>query len=217
MKMVEFNGVLIPTFEWLYPSLLFWKLGELIVDQLKSLCLNKELAILIGTSGSGKTRQTFEVLCSIYGIYFTLTDGKNPGSSDLTKMLKRLENHMDRSNLNSNQDYLTRLIKCIVLSRLSLFKQCYELTSITPRDWLLIQLRFDCTPILNEARKLTEKDLESKLKELTLYMQQKNECNGSVGYLPIFLDEAQATMYMYSDFFYSTNDDQNKAIILRIK
>ena len=119
---------------------------------------------------------------------------------------------MDQSNPNSNQDYLTRFIKCIVLSRLYLFRQCYEFASMTPRDWLLIQLRFDCTSILHEARKLTEKDLDSKLKELTLYMQQKNECNGLAGYLPIFLDEAQATMFMYSDFFYSAKGEQNKPL-----
>ena len=70
LRMVEFNGVQIPTFESLYPSLLFWKLGELNVDPLKSLCLNKELAIMIGTSGSGKTRQIFGVMFSLWNLFY---------------------------------------------------------------------------------------------------------------------------------------------------
>ncbi|GBC03986.1 hypothetical protein RclHR1_05440004 [Rhizophagus clarus] len=57
---------------------------------LKELSDIKEIMIILGTSGSGKTRTLIELLCKKYGFYFTgLTKG-NPDSDDRSMMIDHL-------------------------------------------------------------------------------------------------------------------------------
>ena len=57
---------------------------------LEELSQIKECLIVLGTSGSGKTRTLIELLCKKYGFYFTGLTKENPGSGDLSMMIDHL-------------------------------------------------------------------------------------------------------------------------------
>ncbi|KAJ3289736.1 hypothetical protein HDU79_003839 [Rhizoclosmatium sp. JEL0117] len=71
------------------PTLLFWNLGFLNIDDLLSQCLSQRMTIMVGTSGTGKTRDIFEILTQRFGLFFTVHDYVIPGSPDFTNMLQR--------------------------------------------------------------------------------------------------------------------------------
>jgi hypothetical protein len=107
------DGVSVPCFRDSQASLLFWKLGSLNVDALLNRCVKEKVTIIIGTSGSGKTREIFEVLTRVYGLYFTLKEHvlSGPGSLDFTKMLQRFKHHVSTdSNPTAVHDESTQVI-----------------------------------------------------------------------------------------------------------
>jgi tRNA splicing ligase len=53
---------------------------------------------MIGTSGCGKTRQIFEVLSKLFGIFFTISDSRIPGADDFTVMMMRLKDHIRKDH-----------------------------------------------------------------------------------------------------------------------
>ncbi|CAB5378224.1 unnamed protein product [Rhizophagus irregularis] len=57
---------------------------------LEDLSQIKEIMIVLGTSGSGKTRTLIELLCKKYGIYFTGLVKENPGSGDLRDIFETI-------------------------------------------------------------------------------------------------------------------------------
>jgi hypothetical protein len=203
------NGIQIPCFDGEKPTILFWKLGELNVDQLQKECLNRNLTVIIGASGSGKTRQTFEVLCKVYGVHFTMSDSRIPGSLDFSIMIKKLGEHLVVNSPVANQKYLNRFMKCLIGARLFLFKHCYDLKRITQQEWLLMQLRYDCSKIIHEFHKFNKRDLDNQIQSLIQFMLDLNKCGN---FIPVFIDEAQATIGLYKDHFHSTKGEQSKSL-----
>jgi hypothetical protein len=206
------GDVHLPLFDYTNPSILFWKLGSYDVMPLLQKCSHSELTVILGSSGSGKTRSVFEVLCKIYGIFFTVTDSNMPGTTDFNFMLDRLKDHI-APQYDSNQAYLDRFVKCLLCARLSLFQHCFGLKFISPQEWLLIQLRFNCIILVNFFRQLNEKDLDDTLSKMFTMMGQKNrENDASRTHVPIFIDEAQYTISLYPNCFQSSTNTYEKPL-----
>ncbi|KAJ3382466.1 hypothetical protein HDU92_004760 [Lobulomyces angularis] len=124
---------------------------ESLIDRLDkplSNCLdNLDLGILLGTSGSGKTRTIFEYLSKRYGFYFTITDdiySESLGSSDFTIFKYEIAGGKDLNihDKFSSQVYVDQFITCLVTARFFAFKifQKYLNDKFTPELWLFAEL-----------------------------------------------------------------------------
>ncbi|CAB4485283.1 unnamed protein product [Rhizophagus irregularis] len=87
---------------------------------LEELSQIKECLIVLGASGSGKTRTLIELLCKKYGFYFTGLTKDDLGSCDLSMMIEHLLSRL-KNPLIHNGFYTMRYSKCL------LFAQIYTL------------------------------------------------------------------------------------------
>ncbi|POG57753.1 hypothetical protein GLOIN_2v1737263, partial [Rhizophagus irregularis DAOM 181602=DAOM 197198] len=96
--------------------------------------------IVMGTSGSGKTRTLIELLCKKYGIYFTGLVKENPGSGDLRMMIDHIFPRLKES-LPKNDLYATRYSKCLLFARIYTLNYILEnYGKINPCNWAILQL-----------------------------------------------------------------------------
>ncbi|PKK57001.1 hypothetical protein RhiirC2_858389, partial [Rhizophagus irregularis] len=107
---------------------------------LEDLSQIKEIMIVMGTSGSGKTRTLIELLCKKYGIYFTGLVKENPGSGDLRMMIDHIFPRLKES-LPKNDLYATRYSKCLLFARIYTLNYILEnYGKINPCNWAILQL-----------------------------------------------------------------------------
>lgn len=100
----------------------------------------KECLIVLGTSGSGKTRTLIELLCKKYGFYFTGLTNENPGSGDLSMMIDHLPPRL-KDSVNQNSAYSMRYSKCLLFTRI--YTLNYILRNygkISSYNWAILQL-----------------------------------------------------------------------------
>ncbi|CAB4484779.1 unnamed protein product [Rhizophagus irregularis] len=176
---------------------------------LEDLSQIKEIMIVMGTSGSGKTRTLIELLCKKYGIYFTGLVKENPGSGDLRMMIDHIFPRLKES-LPKNDLYATRYSKCLLFARIYTLNYILEnYGKINPCNWAILQLCptvfFDYDifeEITSEFRKISEQYLDDNLRKLirniSLLVNQKR--------LPVILDEAQELIDRFQNKFTSTTD-----------
>ncbi|CAB5365005.1 unnamed protein product [Rhizophagus irregularis] len=176
---------------------------------LEDLSQIKEIMIVLGTSGSGKTRTLIELLCKKYGIYFTGLVKENPGSGDLRMMIDHIFPRLKES-LPKNDLYATRYSKCLLFARIYTLNYILEnYGKINPCNWAILQLCptvfFDYDifeEITSEFRKISEQYLDENLRKLirniSLLVNQKR--------LPVILDEAQELIDRFQNKFTSTTD-----------
>ncbi|CAB4442739.1 unnamed protein product [Rhizophagus irregularis] len=120
---------------------------------LEDLSQIKEIMIVMGTSGSGKTRTLIELLCKKYGIYFT---------------------GLIKESLPKNDIYATRYSKCLLFARIYTLNYILEnYGKINPCNWAILQLCptvfFDYDifeEITSEFRKISEQYLDENLRKL---------------------------------------------------
>ncbi|KAK7018441.1 hypothetical protein R3P38DRAFT_1300252 [Favolaschia claudopus] len=147
-----------------HPGILIDRLGRFSDDaKLKSRVdgIFKKTAqtFLVNTSGSGKTRLSFEGLCQHWGFYFALAQDTNRlGSRDSADAVRRGDLELEWTPppfespsfwpaLKKNIDILDKRLSRVVLGRLLIFHLyseiigTQEITEEHKRKWLLLQLR----------------------------------------------------------------------------
>jgi len=99
--------------------------------------------MMVGTSGSGKTRHIYELFCKIYGIFLTFDtaeNSKNIGSQDLDQAAYSMR--LEQNDPKASEKALRRT-RSVIAARLFVLDKILSLYSqecFTPRLWLLIQL-----------------------------------------------------------------------------
>ncbi|KAJ7753844.1 hypothetical protein B0H16DRAFT_1372898 [Mycena metata] len=215
------------------PALLVHRLGEFyaepdIRDRIRSIFVRGKDTFLVNTSGSGKTRLTFEGLCQDWGFYFSATDNASGyAAQDMTDILEtRLPREprfvqdlspwtdfTRRLKSSDNQQIAAHHFNAVLLARLLMFQMFVELmyeTGPTPEHklrWLLFQLRPRLVAAWDSAVHLTHillKDDGSYLKEcVTETMAKIRDIFGGEVHLFYVLDEAQAPAASFPSAFYT--------------
>ncbi|KAF0475769.1 hypothetical protein F8M41_024572 [Gigaspora margarita] len=98
------------------------------------------LLVLLGTSGCGKTRTCYELLCHCWGLYFVAARRGNGGSGDIETIENYLFNKMT-DNFEENRNKAIHIVRCAILSRLLILDHCIKssLSTFIPQRWLLLQ------------------------------------------------------------------------------
>ncbi|GES79877.1 hypothetical protein GLOIN_2v1558481 [Rhizophagus clarus] len=121
--------------------------GYLHEEKLTTLLKNvkeSQLVFLLGTSGSGKTRSLYELLCKTFGIYLSLSAGngfRNLGSHDLDASISELGQYLT-NDPEKNSLTALRFTRAILLGQLFILNKLLEGydRNFTPKKWLLMQL-----------------------------------------------------------------------------
>ncbi|KAK6971483.1 hypothetical protein R3P38DRAFT_721836 [Favolaschia claudopus] len=143
------------------PLMILQDLGSFIHDPILSsrvdnLFVRGKNTVLVNTSGSGKSRLTFEGLCHNWGLYFTVTSPwvRDLGSQDITSVIETLTSSLEEvplsvhspRQLEKNHTIAERCISRALLARLLVFRIFIEtakesgLTEDHKKRWLMLQL-----------------------------------------------------------------------------
>ena len=96
--------------------------------------------IFLGTSGCGKTRTCYELLCENWGLYFVASRKGNGGSADIEKIHSHLDANMTE-DFDKNRKNALEIMRCAILSRLLILQYCLKNASaFNKQRWLLIQI-----------------------------------------------------------------------------
>ncbi|RGB27938.1 hypothetical protein C1646_717346 [Rhizophagus diaphanus] len=176
----------------------------------------KDIMIVLGTSGSGKTRTLIELLCKKYGFYFTSLVKENLGSCDLLMMIDHLFPKL-KSSLVQNDAYAIRFSKCLLFARIYILHYILETYGeISPYNWAILQLCptvFFNSDIFEEItlefRKVPEQYFDENfrklIREILFLVNQKR--------LPVILDEAQELIdRFYNKFSSTTKEDETRSL-----
>ncbi|RIA82176.1 hypothetical protein C1645_743972 [Glomus cerebriforme] len=125
------------------PSLLLYNLHEPItrISAVQSAITKAKnnLLIFLGTSGCGKTRTCYELLCENWGLYFVASRKGNGGSADI----EAIETHLSEKstqNFEENRRFAENIMRCAILSRLLILCHCMNnAPKFNKQRWLLIQ------------------------------------------------------------------------------
>ncbi|OZJ03664.1 hypothetical protein BZG36_03526 [Bifiguratus adelaidae] len=104
-----------------------------------------QLGVIVGASGSGKSRTAIEILCRHFGFYFTCATGGTQhafGSKDMQYMLESIKTRCsDPQKVVENDNYTKRFATRVVLTRVYIL--CYLLNTeieLSPYEWTMMQL-----------------------------------------------------------------------------
>jgi hypothetical protein len=185
------------------PNMLLWKLKSgfnslsthELMYQIKDTCY----AVMAGPSMSGKTRLVFETLFHSYGIYFTF-DEDMVSSVDFNLCIKDLEGASELS-LQQRKKLLQNNVRCLISARLSLLKYLLEKfpTQMSCEKWLMIQLKFDFTPIYHHFKGFADAVLIEESQQLNLFGRNLNPNK-----FLFFIDDAHVAVPTLKDFFPSS-------------
>ncbi|KAK6997440.1 hypothetical protein R3P38DRAFT_1887478 [Favolaschia claudopus] len=222
------------------PSVLLRDLGYFSEDALLSRRVNNIFAkeqhtFLVNTSGSGKTRLTFEGLCQNWGLYLVgAIDANRIGSSDLKTLLQShvakngfmrdVSTNIDEKsrNISLTCQCLRKLLLCRLLI-LSIFAEHIHAVGIQPdhlKKWLLLQ----AVPGMLKERALrdvfsallirtVETDDAHTRDYIAFVLGKLRKLFGSGFHLFVVIDEAQVILgHHYSAF---QNQDGTPYTILR--
>ncbi|KAK7044928.1 hypothetical protein R3P38DRAFT_2609283, partial [Favolaschia claudopus] len=210
------------------PLMILQDLGSFIRDPVLSsrvdnLFVRGKNTVLVNTSGSGKTRLTFEGLCHNWGLYFTVVSRgvQDLGSYDLASVINRLDSDLSLSEISSspeglrrleeNHNLAERLISRALLARLLVFRLFLKIakdrggiTDEHKRRWLLLQL----SPSLGSvpdifhtlAAFLDDFNPGRKIAEMLVDIQELLELGGDF-HLFLVLDEGQVTARKFGGAF----------------
>ncbi|KAK6971482.1 hypothetical protein R3P38DRAFT_2670398 [Favolaschia claudopus] len=208
------------------PLMILQDLGSFIRDPVLSsrvdnLFVRGKNTVFVNTSGSGKTRLTFEGLCHNWGLYFTVVSRgvQDLGSHDLASVINRLELNLSSEissspeglrRLEENHNLAERLISRALLARLLVFRVFLKIakdigiTDEHKRRWLLLQLSpsLESVPDIFHilAAFLDDFDPGRKIAE-TLADIQELLGLGDDFHLFLVLDEGQVTAHKFGRAF----------------
>ncbi|KAK7044927.1 hypothetical protein R3P38DRAFT_2766480 [Favolaschia claudopus] len=207
------------------PLMILQDLGSFIHDPILSsrvdnLFVRGKNTVLVNTSGSGKSRLTFEGLCHNWGLYFTVTSPwvRDLGSQDITTVIETLTSTLEEvtlpahspRQLEKNHTIAERCISRALLARLLVFRIFLEtakesgLTEDHKKRWLMLQL----SPFLGTGSDVFQM-LAMELGDFspaheiasTLVDIQEMLGLGDIFHLFLVLDEGQATATKFDTAF----------------
>ena len=149
--------------------------------------------MILGTSGSGKTRTIYEFLCKHFGIHLVAVTGlENYGSTDMWNMISALNRTLDSNFPQKNDSYVRGYVQCIMAARFFVLKNLLsEGVIMTPKSWLFIQIlstgRDWFRELVDIFRTVDFDVLERKSREYLDFVSPKIGINGDA--IPVFLDE----------------------------
>ncbi|KAJ3053840.1 hypothetical protein HK097_003250, partial [Rhizophlyctis rosea] len=116
-----------------------------VADLEEALVANAKVLYVLGTSGAGKTRTNFELLCRRYGCYITLAKESGPGSNDASKLMTKITPRLPDENPEVNSQTARHWILSLVMGRLTLLRWMLKRAgslnlTLTPSTLLLLQL-----------------------------------------------------------------------------
>ncbi|CAG8631293.1 11414_t:CDS:2, partial [Paraglomus brasilianum] len=208
------------------PSLLLHDLPECGKDgwtkaqELLSDNYDAALTTILGVSGSGKTHLCFETLCQKYGFYIVAAPSTYLGSStrDLQTITEDLETMTLRyGSLKHTQEasiMAKHATKYVLLAQLLILHRLLSNCTMTPKEWLLFQLR----PQNDVFRRLSWTLWQSTYRNevLSNFTNIKDKilpkCHNLTGqnHLIVILDEAQVLLNKMKDFFLRESEPQSK-------
>ncbi|CAB4440125.1 unnamed protein product [Rhizophagus irregularis] len=97
------------------------------------------ILIFLGTSGCGKTRTCYELLCENWGLYFVASKQGNGGSSDIERISSAF-NERKTQDFEKNREIAVGIVCCAILARLLILRYCMKNESFNKQRWLLIQV-----------------------------------------------------------------------------
>ncbi len=183
------------------------------------------LLVLLGTSGCGKTRTCYELLCCNWGLYFIASRKGNGGSNDI-EMIKNFVGIGDylTEDYEENRKKVDHIARCAILSRLFILTHCIKSSStFNPQRWTLLQV---CQKIFGKLYNYSD-DIFSKLMfQLvqctpvsvinhidSLYQEIRRIRNFSDTF-SIILDEAQAIEMTFKGKFRSRYDPNKQRSLI---
>ncbi|GBC03588.1 hypothetical protein RclHR1_00520040 [Rhizophagus clarus] len=194
---------------------------EDVLTNLIKKVMGQRWLFLMGTSGSGKTRSLYELLCRTYGIYFTLNTGNgsknnNLGSRDMDVTINDLGFKLVPNKLQENSNIALRYTRAMLLGRLFILTKLLEFhrnnnfINFTPKQWLLMQLfplqiyekdDFWCYV----ARDFRNLDPERHNELVATFVTKFKSFVPKQARLPIAIDESQSAIEKYKNMFLPTN------------
>jgi hypothetical protein len=182
------------------------------------------MMIMLGTSGSGKTRTCYEMLCYTWGIYFiAMNHSVEGGSSDIASLEVHLSPKMT-GDLAQNREHAEHAIRCAILARLLILHYCHSASAtFTPQRWLLLQVAQKTFAALYRYegdlfRKLTLRLADACKPQQVLdqighiYGELRRRLNFDV--FLMIMDEAQALQHVLKNKFSSTRSTTNTRSLL---
>ncbi|KAJ7746500.1 hypothetical protein DFH07DRAFT_1063020 [Mycena maculata] len=213
------------------PSLLLDRLGKfhddpVLRNRVRSIFVRGQDTFLVNTSGSGKTRLTFEGLCQEWGFYFSAVTESGYSAGELNAILSteirrqpgftaELSSGSERfsEQLQSNQKIAAHHFNAALLARLLMFQMFVEIMHETvpapehKMRWLLFQLRPRLGGSYDSIAQLTfilSEDDDTYTKENILDSIGKiRDTFGGDLHLFYVLDEAQAPATLFPSAFYT--------------
>ncbi|OZJ05383.1 hypothetical protein BZG36_01977 [Bifiguratus adelaidae] len=175
--------------------------------------LDDVLAVVLGTSGSGKTRTMIELLCRRYGFYFSASvkGERSLGASDLATAKKRLADKLgDEPKSPTNDQYAEQYINCLLVARVFVLHYIFDSKQhISAEDWVYFQLLpsehgvlFD--KLIENFRALSDDSLQN----ITATMLADLSEMTSQYRFPTIVDEAMA-LITDDEVFTSRTDSDN--------
>jgi hypothetical protein len=171
---------------------------------------SKRLAVILGASGSGKSRTVIELLCKKFGFYFTCATGGTEhavGSRDMQEMVDKIKSKCGNPNMvAANDDYATRYLTSLVMARVYILNFLLSRAGITvtPYEWTMMQL-FPLSVndvFLVVSRIFRQLSSSVGLLRMDGWLMQLQTASGQRRF-PLVIDEAQKllnTQHVFSSF-----------------
>ena len=199
------------------------------LEQLVEKVDNKGWVILLGTSGAGKTRSVFELLCDRFGVYLTPIPPQqnvmNLGSRDLYTAIDKIDRQKNRNRPIWNSDMALTMTRAVLAGRLFVLHKLLALRNdkFTPKMWLHMQV---VPGILKKNRKdlwltmscvfgsVRNRDLARYIDETIRAIMNIADENGSKQMkLPIVIDEIQEAVNMLTNMFGSKTSENRRSLV----
>ncbi|CAG8748302.1 23343_t:CDS:2 [Gigaspora margarita] len=182
------------------------------------------LLVMLGTSGCGKTRTCYELLCENWGLYFVASRKGNGGSGDI----EAIENYLGEKitdDLKMNRKHAEHITRCAILSRLLILNHCINLSfnpsTFNAQRWLLLQI---CQKIFGKLYNYTDDIFltlmllladctSSSVKNYIDTTYKKILKLKKINVFPIILDETQALEMVLKGKFKSRRNEEKRSLL----
>ncbi|RIB07752.1 hypothetical protein C2G38_405457 [Gigaspora rosea] len=146
----------------------------------------RDIIVLAGVSGGGKTATTFGIAVQRWSIYIDFSPSIGTYGDHVGKELIKTKIKQPKFEQHDQQDHVFRMLDTVILSRgLLLIKMLIEKNILTPKEWLFAQLRMNDNKI---RMKLADENYD--IFKVNSLIESIKTCR-NVESLTLIFDEAQ--------------------------